>query len=73
MIPEELRELYRNHTGQDPEEIVRLTPAGSNRRYFRLKGVRDLIGVEGESVDENKAFFTWTGIFRPKGCRCPKS
>ena len=32
MIPEELRELYRNHTGQDPEEIVRLTPAGSNRR-----------------------------------------
>lgn len=72
MIPEELRELYRNHTGQDPEEIVRLTPAGSNRRYFRLKGVTDLIGVEGESVDENKAFLYLDGHFQSKGLPVPK-
>ena len=56
MITEELKKLYITHTGHEPEAIDELPSSGSNRRYFRLKGTPTLIGVSGESVEENRAF-----------------
>ena len=56
MITEELKKLYIAHTGHEPEQIDELPSSGSNRRYFRLIGSPTLIGVSGESVEENRAF-----------------
>lgn len=53
MITEELKKLYIAHTGHEPEQIDELPSSGSNRRYFRLIGSPTLIGVSGESVEEN--------------------
>ena len=63
MITEELKKLYITHTGHEPEAIDELPSSGSNRRYFRLKGTPTLIGVSGESVEENRAFLYMAGRF----------
>lgn len=72
MITEELKKLYITHTGHEPEAIDELPSSGSNRRYFRLKGTPTLIGVSGESVEENRAFLYMAEHFRGKDCPCPK-
>ena len=56
MITEELQKLYQEYTGVPAENITELPSSGSNRRYFRLTGVKTLIGVSGTSVEENDAF-----------------
>ena len=56
MITEDLQKLYQTYLGEIPEEIVELPSSGSNRRYFRLTGVKNLIGVHGTSKEENEAF-----------------
>ena len=57
-MTETLSTLYRELTGHAPADVKALTPAGSNRRYYRLTadGEEPLIGVEGTSVAENRAF-----------------
>lgn len=72
MITEELRKLYITHTGYEPEHIDELPSSGSNRRYFRLTGNPTLIGVSGESVEENRAFLYMAGHFRQKGLPVPQ-
>ena len=67
MITEELKKLYIAHTGHEPEQIDELPSSGSNRRYFRLIGSPTLIGVSGESVEENRAFL-YSSIKRKKQC-----
>lgn len=67
MITEELKKLYIAHTGHEPEQIDELPSSGSNRRYFRLIGSPTLIGVSGESVEENRAFLYMAEHFRQKG------
>lgn len=71
-MTEELKLLYSKHTGQVPEQIEELPSSGSNRRYFRLKGAVTLIGVSGESVEENRAFLYMADHFRQKGLPIPK-
>lgn len=71
-MTEELKLLYCKHTGQVPEQIEELPSSGSNRRYFRLKGAVTLIGVSGESVEENRAFLYMADHFRQKGLPIPK-
>ena len=73
MIIEELKKLYITHTGHEPEAIDELPSSGSNRRYFRLKGTPTLIGVSGESVEENRAFLYMAEHFRGKGLPVPGS
>lgn len=49
--------LFKNYTGKSNPDIEPIPSSGSNRRYFRLK--KDdfsLIGVAGESREENRAF-----------------
>ena len=69
MIIEELKKLYITHTGHEPEAIDELPSSGSNRRYFRLKGTPTLIGVSGESVEENRAFLYMAEHFRGRIAR----
>ena len=51
-------DLYLEYAGTKPDSVQPLTPAGSSRRYFRLKnhGQPSLIGVEGVDLRENNAF-----------------
>ena len=72
MITEELKKLYTVHTGHEPETIDELPSSGSNRRYFRLTGTPTLIGVSGESVEENRAFLYMAEHFRRKGLPVPE-
>ena len=56
----ELKELLLRYAGCEPESVIRLTAAGSNRVYYRfcLSDGRTVVGVEGTNPDENKAFMT---------------
>ena len=66
-----LKELYQQYTGQQPESIEPLTGSGSNRQYFRIKGIQTLIGVYGNSLEENRAFLYMAKHFRSKGIPVP--
>ena len=72
MITEELQKLYHAFTGVFAENMVELPSSGSNRRYFRLTGVQNLIGVYGTCVDENKAFLYMAAHFRKNGLPVPQ-
>ena len=63
-----LETLYKTFTGKAPEAIEPLPGAGSNRRYFRLKGEQTLIGVIGTSVEENRTFLYMASHFHHKMC-----
>ncbi len=67
-----LKQLYKQCVGSEPAEVVELPAAGSNRRYFRLKGAQTLIGVLGECVEENRAFIYMDRHFAAKGLPVPK-
>lgn len=66
-----LRELYKQHTGNDPEKIEELPSSGSNRRYFRLTGVESIIGVLGTCKPENETFVYLANHFSEKGLPVP--
>ncbi len=54
----EVEELFRQHTGLEPQSATRLTPAGSSREYYRITAQgTTLIGVKGTNPQENAAFF----------------
>ncbi len=72
MIPEPLVNLYATCTGHQPEHIDELPASGSNRRYFRLIGHPTLIGVQGESIEENRAFLYMARHFHEKGLPVPR-
>ncbi len=68
-----LCQLYTSCAGHAPAAIDPLTTgSGSNRRYFRLAGQPTLIGVAGESIDENRAFCYLAGHFRRQGLPVPQ-
>ena len=67
-----LTDLYIKHTGSQPENITELPSSGSNRRYFRLTGVADLIGVIGTNLQENEAFIYMSSHFREKCIPTPE-
>lgn len=54
-----LKRLYKTYSGQEAISCQRLTAAGSARCYYRISdGKQPLIGVIGESIDENNAFIS---------------
>ncbi len=67
-----ISELYTLTVGNPPDTVTPLTPAGSNRRYFRLKGSSTLIGVEGTSKAENESFLYLASHFGSLGLPVPK-
>lgn len=72
MMTEKLQELYLQHTGVPADQMEEMTGSGSNRRYFRLKGVQNLIGVYGTSIEENKAFLYMAEHFKRKNLPVPQ-
>ena len=66
MITENLQKLYQQHIGMPAENIEEMPASGSNRRYFRLTGVQNLIGVYGTSIEENEAFLYMAEHFKKK-------
>ena len=71
MNTELLAQLYQSYTGEAPTSIEPLPGAGSNRKYFRLKGKESLIGVYGTSTEENRAFIYMARHFSQKVCLYP--
>ena len=72
MIIENLQKLYEQYTGVPAEHIEEMTGSGSNRRYFRLTGVKSLIGVYGTSQEENEAFLYMAEHFKKKNLPVPQ-
>lgn len=66
-----LEELYTSLTGQPPVQVTPLTPAGSSRRYFRLSGPTDVVGVTGTNRAENEAFIYLSEHFTALGLPAP--
>jgi len=72
MVTEELQKLYIQYAGSSATDITELPSSGSNRRYFRLSGPENVIGVSGTSQEENLAFLYMASHFRKKGIPVPK-
>ena len=69
---ETLQQLFYRYTGREAQECRPLTPAGSNRRYYRLTADDcSAIGVVGTSAQENNAFVTITQQMVSKGLPAP--
>lgn len=75
-----LRQLFSEATGYEPETITELPSSGSNRRYFRLAASpehvmdgapQSLIGVSGTCKEENEAFLYLDRHFEEKGLPVP--
>lgn len=67
-----LIELYKEYVGEAPVDIEELPSSGSNRRYFRLSGKDNLIGVIGNCLPENEAFLYMDSHFIEKSLPVPK-
>ncbi len=70
-----LTQLYYDYTGTFPEKVAELPSSGSNRRYFRLSGKNgenSIIGVLGESKQENTAFIYMAAHFKEQGLPVPE-
>ena len=72
MVNNQLKDLYIAYTGHEPEVIEEMPSSGSNRLYYRLKGNPTLIGVRGESPEENQAFIYMARHFKRKGLPVPE-
>ncbi len=74
MMEGEIAELFRQVTGKDPAAVTPIRGGGSNRRYCRISGENGLtlIGVEGTSIQEDRAFCKLSSHFRAKGLNVPE-
>ena len=65
---ENLKELFRQWSGEEGLEVKALPQAGSYRQYFRINGhQRQAIGVYSPDKQENEAFLSFTRHFRAAG------
>ncbi len=71
---EKLKQLYKEATGLDVADAEAIPGAGSNRKYYRLKGTdgSTLIGAVGTSRDENHAFCYLAKHFTEAGLPVPQ-
>lgn len=68
----QLVDLYKDLVGYIPQQIDELPSSGSNRRYFRLTGPKNVIGVIGTCLEENEAFLYLDRHFLSKDLNVPK-
>ena len=67
-----LAQLYRDWSGQEPEESVLLPLSGSARKYYRLAGpAGSAIGCIGTNPAENHAFLEIDAQFCAQGLHAP--
>lgn len=70
---QQLISLFTSHTGQAGPTLEALPSSGSNRKYFRISTDKiSLIGVYGESHEENQAFIHLANHFQRQGLNVPK-
>lgn len=70
---EQLKDLYTQYYGVQPTSVQPLTAAGSGRQYYRLQaGGTALVGVVGESVEENRAFIALSHHLSNAGIPVPR-
>ena len=70
---QELISLFKQHTGKTVPLIEPLASSGSNRRYYRLTSEDiTLIGVYGQSKEENNAFIELAKHFYSQKLNVPK-
>ena len=70
---ERIIQLYRRLTGKEPQSIVPLAGAGSNRQYFRvLGGEESIIAVIGTNTEENEAFIDLAQRFKHGNLPVPR-
>ncbi len=70
---QELVSLFTKHTGKVNPLIEALPSSGSNRKYYRLTSENiSLIGVHGQSKEENYAFIELSKHFHFKKLNVPK-
>lgn len=70
---QQLVSLFTSYTGKLNPSIEALPTSGSNRRYFRLrKDALSLIGVHGESQEENRAFIALSHHFKKQHLNTPE-
>ncbi|MBP3349596.1 MAG: phosphotransferase [Bacteroidaceae bacterium] len=73
MAMEQLKDLYTQYYGVQPTSVQPLTAAGSGRQYYRLQaGGSALVGVVGESVEENRAFIALSHHLSNAGIPVPR-
>ena len=55
---QKLIELYKQWSGEEPQNVQQLTAGGSNREYYRMTSSegKSVVGCVGTSRDENHAF-----------------
>ena len=69
----ELKKLFFEYKGKEPDTIVALPGAGSNRKYYRLTaGEHASIGVIGTSPEENQAFIQLSRHFKQQNLPVPQ-
>ncbi|MBR5234758.1 MAG: phosphotransferase, partial [Bacteroidaceae bacterium] len=69
---ETLQLLYYRYCGKEATQVRPLTPAGSNRRYYRLSADDfSAVGVVGTSAQENAAFLAIAKQMESKGLPAP--
>ncbi|MBP3587308.1 MAG: phosphotransferase [Paludibacteraceae bacterium] len=74
-MSQSLAQLFLQATGKKVGSQVALTASGSNRRYYRIISMDDsvsLIGVQGTSRDENRAFLEMAKHFKSQGLNVPE-
>lgn len=65
---DQITQLYKTWSGQEPDAIDVLQQAGSERRYFRIwKEGKSIIGTYGANIKENESFFYFSKNFQEKG------
>lgn len=68
-----IQQLYLTHTGHEATDVQPIAGAGSPRRYYRLVSpAGTLIGVQGSSADENRAFIALSHHLATKGFNVPR-
>ena len=69
----QLISLFKDVTNLSKPHVEALPTSGSNRKYYRLtKDNISLIGVNGESVEENNAFIYLAQHFHRNNLNVPK-
>ncbi|HEX7121626.1 MAG TPA: hypothetical protein VF178_04580, partial [Gemmatimonadaceae bacterium] len=65
-MKERLIQLFEQHFGQRPNEVLDLPADGSTRQYFRLLGPEghSVIGAFGPDREENRAFIAFARALR---------
>ena len=72
-MEKKLLQLYKAYFGEEPLSVTRLSAAGSNRTYYRIKStLKSFIGVVGTSLEENEAFIYTAKQFTLKNLDVPR-